>query len=149
MSTATMKRPTVTRDMIAEAARKLATSNGWDDEQAADIADVYHHHMDGYELAKELERRHCWTITAMDVDSLDCMSPEVRDVHKTACIAWARDNDIQPPLPIGTITTRGEITGIYDHEPATYLVREHGETNESRRLLIRFEDAGSHQMRHQ
>jgi len=47
----------------------------------------------------------------------------------------------QPPMPIGTMTTQGKITGIYEHDAACYQIRENGETNESRRLIVRFEDA--------
>jgi hypothetical protein len=38
------------------------------------------------------------------------------------------------------MTTRGEITGIYEYGAACYLVREPG-AGESRRLIVRFEDA--------
>lgn len=136
-----MERPKVTPEMIAAAANKLASQNGWRTDQAADVAKVYRSHMDGYELAKELESRCYWDISVMDVNDLDCMDSEVREIHRSACLAWAKEHDIQPPLPIGTMTTRGEITGIYDHDAACYLVRKSGETNESRRLIVRFEDA--------
>lgn len=136
-----MERPKVTKEMIAEAAKKLAAENGWDADQAADVAKVYRSHIDGYELAKELESSCFWNITVMDVDALDGMDSEVREIHRAACLVWAREHDIQPPLPIGTMTTRGEITGIYEHDAACYLIRESGETNESRRLIVRFEEA--------
>lgn len=135
-----MERPKVTKEMIAAAAKKLATENGWDTNQATDLAKVYRSHIDGYELAKELESRCCWDITVMDVDALDCMDSEVREIHRAACLAWVREHDIQPPLPIGTMTPKGEITGIYEHDAACYLIRENGETNESRRLIVRFEE---------
>lgn len=136
-----MERPKVAPEMIAQAAQKLAAENGWDADQAADVAKVYRTHMDGYELAKELESRHYWDISVMDVDALDCMDSEVREIHRAACFAWAKEHDVQPPLPIGTMTTRGEITGIYEHDAACYKIRENGETNGLRRLIVRFEDA--------
>jgi hypothetical protein len=136
-----MARPKVTPEMIAEAAQKLATGNGWDADQAADVAKVYRDHMDGYELAKELESRCLWGITVMDVDALDCMASEVLEIHRAACTTWAKEQDTQPPLPVGAMTTKGEITGIYEHDAACYLIRETGETRESRRLIVRFEDA--------
>lgn len=134
-------RPTVTKQMYAEAAAALAKRNRWDDGQADDLASVYEHHMNGYELAKELERSCGWDIDASDVDALDDMFSEVQRVHQNACVIWAQENNIQPPLPVGTMTTRGEIAGIYEHGPATYRIREHGETKEGRFLLVKFEDA--------
>lgn len=136
-----MNRPTITPDIIAEAAKKLAADNLWDADQAADLAKTYRYPMDGYELAKNLELHCCWDISVMDVDALDCMDTEVRELHRAACMTWAKENDIQPPLPVGTMTTQGEITGIYEHDAACYLIRAIGETNESRRLIVRFEDA--------
>lgn len=136
-----MERPKVTQEMIVQAAQKLAAENRWDADQAAEVAAEYRTHMDGYQLAKELDSRHGWRISVMDVDALDCMDSEVREIHRAACLAWAKEHDVQPPLPIGTMTTRGEITGIYEHDAAYYKVREPGETNDSRRLLVKFEDA--------
>lgn len=136
-----MERPKVTKDMIAEAAMILAADNGWDEDQAADIAKVYRSHMDGYELAKALESSCWWSISVMDVETLDCMDDTVREIHRAACKVWAQEHNIQPPLPIGAITTKGEITGIYEHDAACYLIREPGETNDSRKLIVRFEDA--------
>lgn len=138
-----MERPKVTKDMIVEAANKLAAYNGWDADQAADIARVYHIHMDGYELAKGLEESCSWRISVMDVDALDGMDTEVRELHRAACKVWSQEHNIQPPLPIGTMTTKGEITGIYEHDAACYLIREIGETSDSRKLIVRFEDASA------
>ena len=75
------------------------------------------------------------------METLDNFGCDLREALRQACIAWARDNNIQPPLPIGTMTTRGQITGVSDHDGATYLIRENGCTQEGRRLLVRFEDA--------
>ena len=136
-----MERPKVTPEMIAQAAQKLAAGRGWDAEQVADVAKHWRSYMNGYELAKELDTYCGWDIDASDVEALDWMGTEVREIHRQACIAWAKEHDIQPPLPIGTMTTRGEITGVSQYDGACYLIREHGETNESRRLIVRFEDA--------
>lgn len=136
-----IERPKISHEMIAQTVQKLAAENGWDADHAADVAKEYRPYMDGYELAKELESRHYWDISVMDVDALDCMDSEVREIHRAACAVWVKENDIQPPLPIGTMTTRGEITGIYEHNAAYYQIRENGETNDSRRLIVRFEDA--------
>src|SRR5574343_2074500 len=97
-----MKRPVITKEMILQAAKNIATD---------------------------------------DVIALDNMNKEVREMHRKACIAWAKDNDIQPPFPIGTMTTKGEITGISEYHAASYLVKENGQKNETRRLIVKFEDA--------
>lgn len=136
-----MERPKVTQEMIAQAAQQLAKEYGWNASQVADVARHWCSHMNGYELAKDLDMLCGWTIEVSDVEALDCMDHEVREIHRAACLAWAKEHNIQPPLPIGTMTTRGEITGISTHDAASYLIREHGETNESRRLIVRFEDA--------
>ena len=136
-----MERPKVTPEMVSEAATKLATANGWDTDQASDVASAYSRYMDGYQLAKELERKHGWLITAPDVEALDCMDSDVREILKHACMEWARENDIQPPLPVGTMTTLGKITGLYKYEAACYEVLEPGCTEPSRRRIVRYEDA--------
>lgn len=136
-----MERPKVTQEMITQAAQKLAAENGLDAEQVADVAKHWRNHMNGYQLAKDLENYCGWDISVEDVDALDCIGSEVRELHRQACISWAKEHGIQPPLPIGAMTTRGEITGVSQYDVACYLIREHGETNESRRLVVRFEDA--------
>lgn len=135
-----MDRPKVTREMIAEAAQELAGPNGWDEDRVADVAKTYRSHMDGYELAKNLESHCFWDISANDVAELDEVDSAVREIHRKACLKWAKDQNIQPPLPIGTMTTQGEIVGIYKHDAACYLVHEPG-TPKSRHLIVEFEDA--------
>ena len=136
-----MKRPAVTQEMKLKAAEKMCADLKRTDWEASDIASSYRHGMDGYELAKELESHHWWEISADDVGDLDTMGTYVREVHKAACVEWAATNNIQPPLPIGTMIKRGVIAGLCEHEPATYLIRQHGETNDKRFLLVKFEDA--------
>lgn len=136
-----MERPKVTPEMIAQAAQKLASENGWDSEQVDDVAKHWRRCMNGYELAKELDTYCGWEIDVSDVEALDCIDSEVRGIHRAACWEWAKEHNVQPPLPIGTMTTRGEITGISKYDAAAYLIRENGEINESRRLIVLFEDA--------
>ena len=137
-----MERPKVTRDMITAAAQVFCAREGWDADQASDLARVCRSaNMDGYELAKELDGVCGWMPTAQDVETLDNFGHEVRELHREACIIWARDNNIQPPLPVGTITTQGEITGIYAHDAACYEIRRPGDTEPTRRYIVRFEDA--------
>lgn len=136
-----MKRPTVSQEMKLQAAVQMCADLKRKDWEASDIASSYRQGMDGYELAKELESHHWWEISADDVGDLDTMGTYVSEIHKAVCIEWAAANNIQPPLPIGTTIKRGVIAGLCEHEPATYLVRQHGETNDKRFLLVKFEDA--------
>ena len=137
-----MDRPEITQELITEVAKSFCADCGWDEEQAIDLAWVYRSdRMDGYELAKELDHLHGWMPTAQDVDTLENFSHAVVEEHRQVCIDWARDNNIQPPFPIGTMTTQGEITGIYAHDAATYIIRSNGETIPYRGQLVRFEDA--------
>ena len=137
-----MERPKLTQELIAATATAFAARNGWDADQAADLARVCRsENMDGYELAKELERVCYWMPNAQDVETLDNFGCDLREAHREACAAWARDNNVQPPLPIGTMTTRGEITGISKYSPASYEIRKPGDTEPTRRYIVRFEDA--------
>jgi len=137
-----IERPKLTKEMIAAAAAKFGASNGWTDAEADELASVCSGaHMDGYELAKALDVNCGWIPTALDVEILDGFRDLLRDELRQACIAWARDNNIEPPMPVGTMTTKGEITGIYAHDGACYEIREPGDTNPTRRLIVRFEDA--------
>ena len=137
-----MTRPKVTKELIAATAAALCEREGWDADQAADLARVCRHtSQDGYELAKELDSLCGWMPTAQDVETLDSFASELREAHRKACIAWARDNNVQPPLPVGAMTTQGEITGIYAHDGACYEIRKPGDTDPTRRYIVRFEDA--------
>lgn len=137
-----MERPKLTKELIAATAAAFCKANGWDADQAAGLARVCRSaHMDGYELAKELDSVCGWIPTAQDVETLDNFGFDVREALRQACIAWARDNNVQPPLPVGTMTTQGEITGIYAHDGACYEIRKPGDTEPTRRYIVRFEDA--------
>jgi len=133
-----MKRPEIDDKIILNAARTVAAElNG----NAELIAKHYTYGMNGYELAKELERSELWDIDALIVDQLDCMDCEVDQEHEKVCKKWIKDNNIQPPLKIGTKIKEGTITGIDQYGAARYLVKENGCTQKGRSLLIRFEDA--------
>jgi hypothetical protein len=74
------------------------------------------------------------------VELLDGFAAAVDRAYRNACMRWARDNNIQLPLPIGTEIAEGVIVDVYQHDGATYRVREPG-APEGRFLLVRFEDA--------
>ena len=137
-----MERPKVNHELIAAVATAFCAREGWDAEQAADLARVCDNaYMDGYELAKALDSMCGWLPTAQDVETLDNFGCNLREEHRQACIAWARDNNVPPPILVGTITTQGEITGIYAHDGACYEIRKPGDTDPTRRYIVRFEDA--------
>ena len=137
-----MERPKIDRELITATAAAFCERNGWSADQAADLARVYRGgYMDGYELAKALDSFCGWIPTAQDVETLDSFDSDARNLHQKTCIAWARENNVQPPLPVGTMTTQGEITGIYAHDGACYEIRKPGDTNPTRRQIVRFEDA--------
>lgn len=142
-----MNRPTVTDDMVYEACLSVAHKlDGADDDRqietmARSIARVYRHPMDGFCLAKELDRREFWDTSREEADELDAVEMMVSRSLHAAEKDWFEANAIQPPLPVGAMTTRGVIAGIYEHKPAYYLVKENGCTQDGRHLLIKFEDA--------
>jgi hypothetical protein len=144
-----MKRPGITPEIIKDAALETAKNVPNIEESdieglAESIVDVYSHHDNGYEIAKALDENCYWCdIDPMFVEAMDSMSYNVNFFHKKACFKWVEDNDIKPPLEIGTMIKEGEITGICDHSPATYLVKLPDQDDEKgwSRRLIKFEDA--------
>ena len=133
-----MERPKVTKEMVLEAASKIAERIDGDVET---IAEYYEHPMDGYQLAKELDRNAYWDLTMSDVEELDCMSSLVERLHSEAEKKWFAENSIQPPLPVGTAIKQGVIVDIYKHAAARYIVKENGCHQDGRFLLVKFEDA--------
>ena len=137
-SNAYMSRPTVTHAMILEAATQVAKRVDGD---AETIAEHFRPHMDGYELARELDRYYGWDLNMSDVEELDCMSSIVDELQREAEKTWFADNNIQPPLPIGTRITEGVIEAVDEYSPGKYLVKENGCTQQGRWLLVNFEEA--------
>ena len=133
-----MPRPKITKEMVLEAAKGIAENIGGD---AETIARHYRHPMDGYELARELDPYEGLDLTMQDVMELDNLSGIVSDLHRKAEKKWVEENNIQPPLPIGTRITQGVIDSVFEYSAATYRVKENGCTQKGRFLLIRFEDA--------
>lgn len=140
-------RPTATPEMIESAAiviGKSCAQYGDVSESADDIADyivdAYRNYYDGYELAKEMERKGCLISVSM-IEILDSMSHEIDELVKVAEKEWVKSENIQPTLIIGSHIKEGQITGIYEYSPARYLVKETGCKVESRHLIIKFEDA--------
>ena len=135
-----MQRPEVTEEMIRHAATEVAQKLDGDVDS---IVEVYRHPMDGYELAKRLERESYWDISRDEMETLDEVEMSVSAAQRKAEREWFESNDIQPPFPVGTRIREGVITGIYDHMPAYYKVKEDGCTDPNRSRLIKYEDAES------
>lgn len=134
-------RPTATREIIMQAAESVADAICDSSTAAQDIADAYERRgPDGFDIARELDING-WDITATDVEELDCMRFEIDRAVRELEEVWYMENDIRPPLAIGTEIKEGVITGVCDYLVAHYLVKERGCTREGRSLLIKFEDA--------
>ena len=135
-----MKRPTIDKGTILAAAEKVATGLG-DGADAETIADNYRPYMNGYELARQLDRCCGWDFTMAEVEALDEMTGIVMQLLHDAEKTWAAEYNIQPKLPIGTVIKQGVIAGVCEHSAAKYRVKEHGCDQKGRYLLINFEDA--------
>lgn len=135
-------RPRADKAMILAACTDVAAKlDGADPET---IAQYYCRGMDGFELAKELDKSAYWDTTREDMETLDevdYLVDKAEKAEKAAIKEWAAAYDPKPPFPLGARISRGVIIGIYEYEPATYCVKEDGCTNDSRSLLIKFEHA--------
>lgn len=134
-----MPRPTVTKEMISNAAKEVCARIR--DAEPEDIAECYSYPMDGYKLAKALEQKFCWDIRVEDVSDLDAMDCAVHAKLEDAEKEWAVRENITPKLQPGTAISCGVIAGVSSYGVAMYRVKEHGCTNPNRYLLVRFEDA--------
>jgi len=134
-------RPTVTPVMILEAAKTICAQQQWPTTCADDIASEYRYRMDGFDLCKALEKWCSWDTSREDMEALDEMDGLVDEALKKAEREWFEANNIQPPLPVGTPIREGVIAGIYEYGVARYRVKETGCTNDSRFMIIKFEDA--------
>lgn len=140
MTTTTQNRPIVTDDMVREAAEKLLSDYNCE-EDAADIVRHYHHWIDGYELAKNLDLYCLWNIEQQTVEMLGELPSRVDRILDKAKKEWAKAYNIQPKLKEGTKIKCGVIAGVYEHGAAEYRVKEHECKAEGRFLIVPFEDA--------
>lgn len=140
-------RPKIDNDMVLTAAKVIAERMGVSDivDTAESIAAVYRWPMDGFELAKKLDRWQSWDTTRSDMDELDALDSLVSKALADAEKGWFERNQPQPALEVGArIQWRGvtgEITGIYEHGPAKYLVKPDNSTIGDGRYIVNFEDA--------
>lgn len=134
------KRPKPTAEQLTAAFYEVADNINVD---AHHLAAAYIPGMDGYELGKTLERVYREVITAEKVGELDELDFYYSDLRRQLDGDWVRANNVRPPLPAGADIGKGIIAGVYDHHPAYYYVKEHGDEHSSRHLLFKFEDAVS------
>lgn len=148
------KRPlTVTssmqRDAALEIVLELIKSGDFKPEEESEmIADIlhvtrYNLMMDGYEIARDLEKYRGWMCNKDMVDILDDFYGLCSDALREKEKAWGKENPIAPPFPIGTLIhfrkESGVIVEIYEHVPASWLVRVPDKTNGL--AIVRFEEA--------
>lgn len=131
-------RPQITPEMILEAAKQL---HGFEPDDAETISKYYYYGQDGYQLARQLDRRACWDLSMPEVQELDQLSSIVDHLLQVSERQWVADNNIQPTLLVGTRIKQGIITGVCPYAAARYQVKEDGETNPGHFLLVKFEDA--------
>ncbi len=115
---------------------------------AQDLADAGGMWRDGYEIAKDLDDQYCWDCSMEMLEYLDSYGYELHRLVEQAQKAWAEENNVQPPLEIGTrVTVKGEsgvVTGINEHGAAQFLVAIDGEEKKhggTCRRIVNFEDA--------
>ena len=134
----------VARDVAADLEKYGHIEKHEVDAHAADIAKCGGAHMDGYQLAKELDNRCYWDYSFDMAEVLNGWSYAYDRALDSEQKAWAEREGISPTLTVGTRvkTARGEcgeISGVYEHGAAKYLVKIDGTTDTSRRV-INFED---------
>ena len=132
------QRPSVSKETILKASKVIAVNVNGD---AHEIASCYYPHIDGYELAKNLENNYSWDISVNMIEDLDQIQWEVDSIHKQVCTQWVIDDDIKPPFDNGVKIKEGVIKGVYRHGAAMFMVTKYGETMEGRHQIIKFEDA--------
>lgn len=138
-------RPTATKEMILAAAQVVAEKI---DADAETIAEHYRPGMDGYELAKELDKWAYWDTSREDMEALDEVDWLVSAAVAKAEKEWVAEHNIQPPVPVGyrvqcdVRKEVGTITGVCTRGAARYLIKPDGQddaTAGERRWLCKFE----------
>jgi hypothetical protein len=141
--------------LAKEMARKLIDYNPMvindPDRIAADLMKCTDgRHLDGFDIAKALERECHWQCDSDMVDTLDEWSFMQDDAIRALEIAWAATNKIRPALSVGDKVEigggeTGTIDGIYEHGGAKYLVKvdgdPHAEEPALSRRIVDFENA--------
>lgn len=137
-------RPKIGPVLIRNVLLEHFDSYDYTEQERLDIEACYYYGCDGYDVAKQLDDHHgWWNIDTNMVQQLDCIDSLVRRRQREAELAWAQENNIQPPLQIGQRVTfegdfgpiTGTITGL--SEPASYKVSD--DDNENRCYILNYE----------
>ncbi len=138
-------RPKVSKDIIKMAAIRILGESPvdtyGDKYDVEDIVDCYIDGMDGYEIVKKLDDHYGWEGDSQLVEELDQMGWMVRDMVDNEIKHWVKTYDIKPDLEVGTVITKGTITGVSEYGRGQYRVKEKGCEKANRYLLVNFEDA--------
>ncbi|HDG1725131.1 TPA: hypothetical protein PFE81_001654 [Vibrio cholerae] len=98
---------------------------------------------DTYELAKDFEDDG-WSVRSNLLSKLDNVIDRLNYAYRELEKSWGEEHKPVPPFQNGEQLIFsgmvGEITGVFEHRPATFLVK-HPEHDGNTRLLIKFEDA--------
>lgn len=138
------KKLAVARDVATELEKCGYIEKHEVDAHASDIAKCARAYMDGYRLAKELDNRCYWDCSFDMAEVLNGWSYAYERALDKEQKAWAEREGISPTLAVGARVKIasgecGEISGVYEHGAAKYLVKIDGTTDTSRRV-INFED---------
>lgn len=114
------------------------------DELAKQIAKHGRQYTDGYALAKRLDDCEYWDCDLDIAQELDNYASNLDSEIRKAQREWAERTKPQPPFAIGSRVRIphgdvGEITDIYEHGAAQFLVKVDGKDDSSRRI-VNFED---------
>ncbi|PAR54054.1 hypothetical protein CGT93_10390 [Vibrio metoecus] len=98
---------------------------------------------DEYELAKDFEDDG-WSVCSTFLSKLDNVIGHLQHAYQSLEQSWGQEHKPVPPFQNGDQLILwgqvGEITGVCEHRPATFLVKQ-PKHDENTRLLIKFEDA--------
>jgi len=130
---------------------KAGHLRGYDFDQCVrDLAKYGRQYSDGYEIATSLDDSAGWSCNFAMTEILDGFGSAVDDALSQAEKEWVKRCGIQPPLAVGARVSvphgeTGEITEIYKHGAAKYLVKIDDDAKANpptnSRRIVNFEDA--------
>lgn len=154
-------RPTCDKDLIKQSVLSLIEQGslmiGIPDGQhelfADDIAKHASLDCDEYQLAKDMDLEG-WDVDRSFVEDMSLINSDVSYRLHHAVKDWFAQYQPVPPFEVGTVISLaynplgkgcGDITGIYEHQPAKYLVRCDGQKDDDNsRRIVEFEEASAY-----
>lgn len=130
---------TLTQSAIRAAQRKF----GWEESFVNCISEHFDPPMDGFELAFSLQQDRV-DVSRDEATDLDEIDSHYIKMLSRAELIWASTTNPTPEFEVGDRLKDGVITGLYEYEPARYLVKTDGQDDDktgNRRQIIKFEDA--------